>query len=134
MRFPRATHLVVGFEYGYEAEAFFTELPERLAKFNLELAMDKSAVLRFSRFDLKGSKRFVYLGFDFYWARTRSGKLAIKRRTNKKKYRAALLSLKEWLKGARSLALKKLAPKLRNSTEAPYAGVPHVGICEVAVR
>ena len=108
-----ADDYVVGFEYGYEAEAFFTELPERLAKFNLELAMDKSAVLRFSRFDLKGSNRFVYLGFDFYWARTRSGKLTIKRRTNKKKYRAALLSLKEWLKGARSLALKKLAPTLR---------------------
>ena len=108
-----ADDFVVGFEYGYEAEPFFKELPERLAKFNLELAMDKSGVLRFSRFDLKGSQRFVYLGFDFYWARTRSGKLAIKRRTNKKKYRAALLSLKEWLKGARSLALKKLAPTLR---------------------
>ena len=115
-----ADDYVVGFEYGYEAEAFFTELPERLAKFNLELAMDKSGVLRFSRFDLKCSKRFVYLGFDFYWARTHSGKLTIKRRTNKKKYRAALLSLKEWLKGARSLALKKLAPTLRSKLQGHF--------------
>lgn len=109
-----ADDFVVGFEYGYEAASFFSELPERLGKFTLELAMDKSGVLRFSRFDLKGSKRFVYLGFDFYWARTRSGKSTIRRRTNKQKYRAALLSLKVWLQRARSTPLKKLAGKLRS--------------------
>ncbi len=86
----------------------------------LELAMDKSGVLRFSRFDLKGSQRFVYLGFDFYWARTRSNKLTIKRRTNKKKFRAALLSLKEWLKGARSTPLRKLAATLRSKLQGHF--------------
>ena len=115
-----ADDYVVGFEYGYEAESFFKELPDRLGKFSLELAMDKSGVLRFSRFDLKGSQRFVYLGFDFYWARTRTNKLTIKRRTNKKKFRAALLSLKEWLKGARSTPLRKLAATLRSKLQGHF--------------
>ena len=30
--------------------------------------------------------------------------------------------------------IHKAASELRNSTEEPYAGVPHVGICEGAVR
>ena len=115
-----ADDYVVGFEYGYEAESFFKELPDRLGKFSLELAMDKSGVLRFSRFDLKGSQRFVYLGFDFYWARTRSNKLTIKRRTNKKKFRAALLSLKVWLQGARSTPLRKLAVTLRSKLQGHF--------------
>jgi RNA-directed DNA polymerase len=115
-----ADDFVLGFEYGYEAESFFKELPERLSKFTLELAMDKSGVLRFSRFDLKGSQRFVYLGFDFYWARTRNNKLTIKRRTNKKKYRAALLSLKVWLQEARSIPLRKLAGTLRSKLQGHF--------------
>ena len=115
-----ADDFVVGFEYGYEAESFFKELPNRLSKFMLELAMDKSGVLRFSRFDLKGSQRFVYLGFDFYWARTRTNKLTIKRRTNKKKYRAALLSLKLWLQGARSTPLKELTATLRSKLHGHF--------------
>jgi len=94
-----ADDFVVGFEYGYEAECFFARLPDRLNKFGLEMAPEKSGIIRFSRCDLRGSKRFVYLGFDFYWARTRSGKKTVKRRTNKKKFQQALQALKAWLKG-----------------------------------
>jgi len=109
-----ADDFVVGFEYGYEAERFFAELPERLKKFCLEIAPEKSGIIRFSRCDLKGSGRFVYLGFDFYWARTRSGKLTVKRRTHTKKFQQAIHSLKVWITGARSTPLKGLASALRS--------------------
>ncbi len=108
-----ADDFVVGFEYGYEAKSFFEELPKRLNKFSLGIAPEKSGILRFSRSDLRNSKRFVYLGFDFYWARTRRGKQTVKRRTNKKKFQQALKSLKTWLTGARSTPLKQLAGTLR---------------------
>jgi len=108
-----ADDFVVGFEYGYEAERFFAELPERLKKFCLEIAPEKSGIIRFSRCDLKGSRRFVYLGFDFYWARTRSGKRTVKRRTHTKKFQQAIHSLKVWITGARSTPLKELVPTLR---------------------
>ena len=93
--------------------ASLAELPKRLDKFSLEIAPEKSGILRFSRSDLRGSKRFVYLGFDFYWARTRRGKQTVKRRTNKKKFQQALKSIKVWLNGAKSTPLKALAVTLR---------------------
>lgn len=108
-----ADDFVVGFEFGYEAERFFKELPQRLGKFSLEIAPEKSGIVRFSRHDMRGSGRFVYLGFDFYWARTRRGKQTVKRRTNKKKFQQALKSLKVWLNGAKSTPLKELAGTLR---------------------
>jgi len=109
-----ADDFVLGFEYGPDAEIFFANLSSRLAKFGLSLAMEKSGVIRFSRLDLKRSRSFTYLGFDFYWARTRFGKLTVRRRTNKKKFRNALKSLKTWIRGERSAPLKRLAPLLRS--------------------
>jgi len=108
-----ADDFVVGFEYGTDAERFFDELPGRLAKFRLGMAMEKSAILRFSRCDLRGSGCFTFLGFDFYWARTRKGKSTVKRRTSKKKFRASLAGLKEWARKNRSRPLRELARTLR---------------------
>lgn len=108
-----ADDFVVGFEDGADAEWFFRELPKRLAKFGLSMAEDKSGILRFSRFDVKGSGCFTFLGFEFYWANTRQGKKTVKRRTSKKKFRASLANLKEWLGKNRSRPLKVLAVTLR---------------------
>lgn len=108
-----ADDFIVGFEYGADAEWFYEELPKRLAKFGLSMAMDKSAILRFSRCDVKGSECFTFLGFEFYWARTRHGKKTVKRRTSKKKFTASLLNLKDWLRKNRSRPLKELAETLR---------------------
>ena len=108
-----ANDFVVGFEYGYEAERLLAELPGRLNKFCLEIAPEKSGIVRFSRCDLRGSVRFAYLGFDFYWPRSRSGKQTVKRRTNKRKFQQALKTLKVWINGAKSTPLKRLAPTLR---------------------
>jgi len=108
-----ADDFIVGFEYGGEAERFFEELPDRLSKFGLSMAMEKSGILRFSRCDVKGSKCFTFLGFEFYWARTRKGKVTVKRRTSKKKFKASLSSLKEWVRNNRSRPLKVLAATLR---------------------
>jgi RNA-directed DNA polymerase len=108
-----ADDFVVGFEYGGDAERFFDELPERLAKFGLSMAMEKSAILRFSRCDPEGSKCFTFLGFEFYWARTRKGKATVKRRTSRKKFKASLSGLKEWVRNNRCQPLKELAVTLR---------------------
>ena len=66
-----------------------------------------------SRCDVKGSKCFTFLGFEFYWAKTRKGKLTVKRRTSKKKFCTSLAELKEWVRKNRSRPLKELACTLR---------------------
>ncbi len=120
-----ADDFVVGFEYGADAQWFYEELPKRLARFGLNMAADKSGILRFSRCDVRGSGCFTFLGFEFYWAHTRNGKLTVKRRTSKRKFKSSLLNLKEWLRKNRSRPLKELAVTLRRKNQGyfKYYGV-----------
>ena len=48
------------------------------------------------------------LGYEFYWVRTKKNRnhKMIRRRTNKKKFRAALATMKNWIKGARTWPLQ----------------------------
>jgi len=115
-----ADDFIVGFEYGPEAQEFFQQLPERLAKFGLSMAEDKSGILRFSRCDPKNSKPFTFLGFEFYWARTRRGGQTVKRSTSKKKYRASLSNLKEWMASKRHQRLRELAATLKRKFRGYY--------------
>jgi group II intron reverse transcriptase/maturase len=62
-----ADDFVVAFQYKDEAERFYQELPERLKKFNLEVAPEKTSIKRFSRFKPTHATHFDFLGFRFYW-------------------------------------------------------------------
>jgi len=57
VRFPGATHLVVGFENRAEAERFLEEFRERLAKFGLELHPEKTRLIEFGRFAASNRQR-----------------------------------------------------------------------------
>jgi group II intron reverse transcriptase/maturase len=113
-----ADDFVCAFQYRSEAESFYNELGERLGKFGLEVAPDKTRILRFCRFDLQGSGRFDFLGFEYYWERTRMGRLGVKRRTSRKKLRSSLANMTDWLRRNRSLRVCQLLPVLR----AKYRG------------
>jgi RNA-directed DNA polymerase len=76
-----ADDFVVLFEYRHEAERFEEALKERLAKFGLEVAADKTKRLRFGRNGGPHNGRFDFLGFEFYWEPDRQGKPRVKRRT-----------------------------------------------------
>ena len=112
-----ADDFVCGFEHKEEAENYLKQLRERLGKFGLKLSEAKSGIVKFNRHDLQESEAFTFLGFEFYWAKTRRGFTTVKRRTSKKKFRSSLKNCKEWLKKNRSRPLKwlreKLAMKLR---------------------
>jgi RNA-directed DNA polymerase len=62
-----ADDFVCAFQYRSDAESFYGDLGERMGKFGLEVAPDKTRILRFCRFDLTGSGRFDFLGFEYYW-------------------------------------------------------------------
>ena len=113
-----ADDFVCAFQYGSGAESFHRDLGERLGKFGLELAPDKTRILRFCRFDLQGSGRFDFLGFEYYWERTRTGRLGVKRRTSRKKLCASLAAMTDWIRRNRSLRVGQLFPVLR----AKYRG------------
>ena len=98
-----ADDFVCFFQYENEARIFYQALKERLKKFNLELAEDKSKTMRFGRFAKQNSKdgkteSFDFLGFTFINGETLTGKYRIIYRTSKKKLRAKKQAVKEWLK------------------------------------
>lgn len=116
--FRYADDFVCAFDYRHEAEAFVRALGERLAKFGLELAPDKTRSLRFGRGGREYNGRFDFLGFEFSWGKSRTrGHPIVHRRTSRKKLRAAIERFSEWIKGCRSQrigeVLKTVAQKYR---------------------
>ena len=108
-----ADDFICGFQYPSDARRYHQALKDRLAKFGLEIAEEKTHILRFSKFDPERSRPFTFLGIDFYWEADRNGKPMIKRRTNKEKFRRSLRGLKEWIKKHRNERIGTLAATLR---------------------
>ena len=106
---------VVCFEHENDARAYLRTLPKRLGKFSLSLAEEKSSLVRFDRKEPEQSGMFTFLGFDFYWARSRRNPryVMVKRRTNRGKFRTSLKAMKEWLRKVRCRKLGELLVVLR---------------------
>jgi RNA-directed DNA polymerase len=92
---------VCAFQHQKDAEQFMEQLGTRLGKFGLETAPDKTRLLRFCRYDLDGSGRFDFLGFEFRWAAGRKGGRFVSRRTSRKKLRASIANFTDWIKTKR---------------------------------
>ena len=85
------------FQYESDARAVMEVLKERLGKFSLEVAEDKTRILPIGRF--KGTKEnFDFLGFTFYNTQTRGGKYRLGIQTSKKKLKNKRQAAKAWLK------------------------------------
>jgi RNA-directed DNA polymerase len=93
-----ADDFICAFHDKEDAQRFIKRLRERLAEYGLELATDKTRMLRFSRFELKDNESFDYLGFEFRWGRALNGKAVVKRRTSRKKLRASVANFTQWIK------------------------------------
>ena len=92
-----ADDFVCGFGRAEEAQRFYKELEERLQKFGLELAKEKTRVIPFSRY-CRGETSFDFLGFEFRWGTDRQGQARLKRRTARKKLRGSIKRVAEWCK------------------------------------
>ena len=111
--FRFADDFVVCFEYRHEAAAFEQALPKRLAEYGLEVAPDKTKLLRFGRNGGPYNGRFDFLGFEFRWEPDRKGRPTVKRRTARKKLQAAVKRMGTWLRTHRQVKLKELMGKLK---------------------
>jgi group II intron reverse transcriptase/maturase len=92
-----ADDFVCGFGREEEAQRFYSELEERLRKFGLELAAEKTRVIPFSRYRREETS-FDFLGFEFRWGTDRKGQARLKRRTSRKKFRNSVKRVAEWCK------------------------------------
>ncbi len=101
-----ADDFICAFELESDARRFQEVLSKRLARFSLELAEEKTKLLRFGRFARRDCQRlgegspgtFDFLGFTHYCGTSRAGKFKLKRRTAKKKFKAKVRDLKNWFR------------------------------------
>ena len=94
------------FQYEEDARKFYRSLIERLKKFNLSVAEEKTKIIQLKKADNdddKGDNSFDFLGFTHYVGKDKNGRKRVKRKTSKKKYKASLLRCKEWMKNNRTL-------------------------------
>ncbi len=103
-----ADDFVCLFQFKREADRFYGVLPKRLCKFGLQLAPDKTRILRFNRFRNINGKRFEFLGFEYYWGTSRKGNAQLYARTSRKKLRSSLKEFSQWCRRNKSLGNRKI--------------------------
>ncbi len=114
-----ADDYVCAFEYQEDAKRFYTALGQRLQKFGLELAAEKTRVFAFSR-HLPESTSFEFLGFEFRWGRDRSGRPHVKRRTSRKKLRSSIKRVSEWCRENRHVKVSEQFERLNAKLRGYY--------------
>lgn len=111
---------IIMFQYENEAQEVYEKLKERLKKFKLELAEDKTRILPFGRF--KGNKEsFEFLGFAHYNSKTRTNKYTIQHKISKKKKKAKKQAIKQWLKDNMHGNLVDVIERLNKKLVGMYA-------------
>lgn len=88
-------------QYESDAIKIRTAIEKRLSKFKLKLNQDKTKLIQFDR---KNSKRvsFNFLGFTFYWGKSRNGFKIPKVKTEGKRIRSKLKKVTQWIKKIRN--------------------------------
>jgi len=125
-----ADDFVVCFEKQEDAQRYQQELVARLAKFGLEVEPTKTKVLAFgpraySEALRQGTKpdTFDFLGFTHYCDKRRNGTgFRMKRKTSRKKYRAKLQILSQWLRENRmKYKTRELWERVRANVRGHYS-------------
>ena len=101
------------FQYRDDAEGFLSRLKERLEKFGLKVAEEKTHCIEFGRFARDNArkrgekpKEFSFLGFTHYCGKTKKGSFKVKRRTSRKKMNQSLHKFADWARRARGVLRK----------------------------
>ncbi|EXJ14964.1 RNA-directed DNA polymerase (Reverse transcriptase) [Imhoffiella purpurea] len=115
-----ADDYVCAFQYRRDAERFYRVMPKRLEKFGLEVAPEKTRILRFSRFHPGLRRRFAFLGFELYWNRDRRGELRVMKRTARKKLQQAKRRMKDWIRANRHLPGRQFIQGLNRKLVGHY--------------
>ena len=108
------------FQYEDDAEWFYNALSIRLKEFGLELAEDKTRMIRFSRLHMRDKNSFEFLGFEFRWGNNRAGNAQLLRRTSRKKLRNSFVNFNDWCKKNRNRRLRDLFKELNAKLRGYY--------------
>ena len=123
---------VMLFEREDDARRVYAVLPKRLERFGLTLHPEKTRLLRFERPPFRDgpsgprdSESLSFLGFTFYWARSRQGNWVVKWKTAKKTLQRFLAKMNYRLRAWRHLPLGLQSQRINQSLQGflNYIGV-----------
>lgn len=123
-----ADDFICAFECESDARAFQSVLPKRLGRFSLEVAEEKTKLIRFGRFAERETTRrgegapstFDFLGFTHYCGHSRGGRFKLKRKTSTKKLRSKLQDLKAWFHSMLSTPIEEVWATLNAKLRGHY--------------
>ena len=125
-----ADDYVVCFQYLSDAEKFYHSMGQRLEKFGLEIAPEKTRILEFGRFATRDRNRrkegkpetFSFLGFTFYCSTGRSGEyFRVKVKSDRKKMTSKLKKVWQWIKENRhKYDVEEIIEKINISLKGYY--------------
>lgn len=126
-----ADDFIIGFERKDDALRVMEVLPKRFGRFGLSIHPDKTKMVRFGRPPNGGMSEdngtFDFLGFTYFWAKSRRGKWIIKKKTMGKRLNRFVKSIWQWCRFNRHEPLEKqhkmLCLKLRGHYQ--YYAVNH---------
>lgn len=126
-----ADDAVICCEYEEDAMRIRNSLGKRLGKFKLQLNEEKTKLVSFDKRKAEQGIRqetFDFLGFTFYWDRSRGMRIIPKLKTRGKTVTAKLRKVKEWVKQERHKSSqenlwKRFCRKMRG--HIAYYGVSH---------
>lgn len=107
-----ADDFICAFRYKDDAQRFYNMLGERLGKFGLALAEEKTKIISFSKFRMHEKTSFEFLGFEFRWGISYKGRNTIVRRTAKNRLRKSLKAFTAWCKENRHKRIKRIVEML----------------------
>ena len=113
--FRYADDAIICFEKESDATRVREVLPKRLAKFKLYLNEEKTKVISFSKRKVERNIPqgcFSFLGFTFYWGKTRKGRVIPKLKTSSKVLSRKLGNVAKWIRKQRHKAPLRVTWKI----------------------
>lgn len=120
-----ADDFIMTFEHRKDAERVLSVLSQRLSKFGLKLHPEKTRLVPFCRPNpkdevKKGPGTFDFLGFTFYWKRSRKGRWILGTKTRRKSINAFMQGIREWCRRHRHSPVKVQHRMLKSKLNGHY--------------
>jgi group II intron reverse transcriptase/maturase len=124
-----ADDFVACFQYEQDARRYYEQLKQRLAKFGLEIAEEKTRIIEFGRYAAQNAKRqgkrkpetFEFLGFTHYMGKTRKkGRYKLKWKTSRKRLTKKVKEVGKWLKENRHRSIPELWEEVNQKLRGHY--------------
>ena len=126
VKFPRATHLVIGFSNEADARRVLAVLTKRFEKYGLALHPEKTKLIQFQPPRQQGDgtrtgfESFDLLGITHIRARSRRGKWVIQRRTAKGRIRRGWKAIAQWCRTHRHRPVREQHQALSQKLKGHY--------------